>query len=271
MTITFTAAEAGDNHAMLDQIIASTRNRVAGLQTRRDVLQAAAAEASAPRSLAAALQAPGLAVIAEIKRRSPSAGEIAPGLDAPSQAMRYVRGGAAAISVLTEPEYFGGSLADLGAVRAAVPVPVLRKDFIVDPVQVWEGRAAGADAVLLIVAALDASALAELLAVVTTTGMEALVEVHTASEVEAAVAAGAEIIGVNNRDLATFVTDLAVAEAIAPSIPHGLVTVGESGVSSVGGAARMAAAGYDAILVGEAAVRSADPGAFVAELREAGR
>ncbi len=256
---------------MLDQIIASTRNRVAGLQAQRGALQAAASEAPVPRSLVAALQAPGLAVVAEIKRRSPSAGEIAPGLDAPSQAMRYVQGGAAAISVLTEPEYFGGSLADLGAVRGAVPVPVLRKDFIVDPVQVWEGRAAGADAVLLIVAALDSSELAELLAAVTTMGMEALVEAHTEPEVETAVAAGAEIIGVNNRDLTTFVTDLAVAEAMAPSIPRGLVTVAESGVSSVAGAARMAVAGYDAILVGEAAVRSADPGALIAELREAGR
>jgi len=256
---------------MLDQIIASTRDRVAGLQALREAFQVAATEAPAPRSLAAALRAPGLGVIAEIKRRSPSAGEIAPGLDAPFQAMRYVQGGAAAISVLTEPEYFGGSLTDLGAVRAAVPVPVLRKDFIVDPVQLWEGRSAGADAVLLIVAALDTSELAELLAVVTMLGMEALVEAHTVPEVETAVAAGAEIIGVNNRDLATFVTDLAVAEAIAPAIPRGLVSVGESGVSSVAGAARMAAAGYDAILVGEAAVRSVDPGAFIAELREAGR
>ena len=169
---------------MLEQIIASTRNRVAGLQAQSDTLQVAATEAPAPRSLAAALRTPGLAVIAEIKRRSPSAGQIAPDLDAPSQAMRYVRGGAAAISVLTEPEYFGGSLADLGEVRAAVPVPVLRKDFVLDPVQVWEGRAAGADAVLLIVAALDPSELAELLAAVATTGMEALVEAHTAPEVD---------------------------------------------------------------------------------------
>ena len=171
--------------------------------------------------------------------------------------------------MLTEPTYFGGSLADLTAVRAAVPVPVLRKDFIVDPVQLWEGRAAGADAVLLIVAALDVSQLEALLAAVAATGMEALVEAHTPQEVETAVAAGAGIVGVNNRDLTTFITDLAVAEAIAPSIPDGVVTVGESGVSSPAGAARMAAAGYDAILVGEAAVRSADPRAFIAELRAA--
>lgn len=256
---------------MLDQILESTRSRSARLRGQAEALQAAAAEAPAPRSLAAALRAPGLSILAEIKRRSPSAGEIAPGLDAPTQAMHYVNGGAAAISVLTEPDYFAGSLADLRAVRAAVPVPVLRKDFIVDPIQIWEGRGAGADAVLLIVAALDASELAELLASVAATGMEALVETHTAAEVETAVAAGAEIIGVNNRDLATFITDLAVAEAIAPSIPDGVVTVGESGVSSVAGASRMAAAGYDAILVGEAAVRSADPRAFIAELRGAVR
>ena len=256
---------------MLDQILESTRSRSANLRGQAEVLRAAAAEAPAPRSLAAALRAPGLAVIAEIKRRSPSVGEIAPGLDASTQAMHYVNGGAAAISVLTEPEYFAGSLADLRAVRAAVPVPVLRKDFIVEPIQIWEGRAAGADAVLLIVAALGASELADLLAAVAATGMEALVETHTAAEVETAVAAGAEIIGVNNRDLATFITDLAVAEAIAASIPDGVVTVGESGVGSVAGASRMAAAGYDAILVGEAAVRSADPSGFIAELREAVR
>jgi indole-3-glycerol phosphate synthase len=212
-----------------------------------------------------------LAIIAEIKRRSPSAGEIAPGLDAPRQAMRYVDGGAAAISVLTEPDFFSGSLADLQAVREAVPVPVLRKDFIIDPVQLWEARAAGADAVLLIVAALDRLQLEELLAAVATMGMEALVEGHTAQEVEMAVAAGAKIVGVNNRDLATFVTDLGVAEAIAPLIPDGVVGVGESGVSSTAGAARMAAAGYRAILVGEAAVRSSDPETFIAELRAAGR
>jgi len=256
---------------MLDEILASTRTRVAELRAHGDALRTAATQVPPPRSLAAALSAPGLGVVAEIKRRSPSAGEIAPGLDAPRQADRYVQGGAVAISVLTEPIYFGGSLADLTAVRDAVPVPVLRKDFIVDPVQLWEGRAAGADAVLLIVAALDASELEALLAGVAATGMEAMVEAHTAREVETAVAVGAEIVGVNNRDLATFTTDLAVAESIAPSIPDGVVTVGESGVSSTAGAARMAAAGYDAILVGEAAVRSADPTAFIAELRAAGR
>jgi len=256
---------------MLDQILESTRSRLVSLRDQAEVLQATAAEAPAPRSLAAALRPPGLAIIAEIKRRSPSAGEIAQRLDAPTQAKHYVKGGAAAISVLTEPQYFAGSLDDLRAVRAAVPVPVLRKDFIVDQIQIWEGRAAGADAVLLIAAALDASELAELLSAVVATGMEALVETHTAAEVEMAVAAGAEIIGVNNRDLATFNTDLAVAEALAPSIPHGVVTVGESGVSSVAGASRMAAAGYDAILVGEAAVRSADPRSFIAGLRGAVR
>jgi indole-3-glycerol phosphate synthase len=255
---------------MLDQILASTRARVATLHAEREVLPAAAAAAPAPRSLATALGAPGLQVIAEIKRRSPSAGQIASDLDAAAQARRYADGGAAAISVLTEPDFFGGSLADLAAVRDVVEIPVLRKDFIVDPVQVWEGRAAGADAVLLIVAALGPSQLRELLAVVAAAGMEALVEVHTPREVDAALAAGAETIGVNNRDLATFITDLAVAEAIAPTIPDGVVTVGESGVSSVAGARRMAAAGYDAILVGEAVVRSADPAGFIAELRAAG-
>lgn len=265
------ATGTGNNHLMLDQILESTRTRVTALAGRAATLQGAAAEAPAPRSLAAALRTPGLAIIAEIKRRSPSAGEIAPGLDAPRRAKRYVDGGAAAISVLTEPEYFAGSLADLRAVRDAVPVPVLRKDFVVDPVQIWEARAAGADAVLLIVAALDPFLLEQLLAAVATTGMEALVEAHTAQEVETAVTAGAQIIGVNNRDLVTFVTELAVAEAIAPSIPDGVVTVAESGVSSAAGAARMATSGYDAILVGEAAVRSNDPESFIFGLRAADR
>ena len=186
--------------------------------------------------------------------------------------MRYVQGGAAAISVLTEPELLrrlagrpgGGAGCGTGS-RAAQglhrrPGPDLGGTGRRRRRRVCSSSPRSTP-----------RELAELLAAVAATGMEALVEAHTAAEVETAVAAGAEIVGVNNRDLATFITDLAVAEAIAPSIPDGVVTVGESGVSSIAGAARMAAAGYDAILVGEAAVRSADPGAFIAELREAGR
>ncbi|MFQ5554628.1 MAG: indole-3-glycerol phosphate synthase TrpC [Acidimicrobiia bacterium] len=253
---------------MLDRILDTTRGRVAELRPREADLRSAAEAASPVRGLAASLLAPGLAVIAEIKRRSPSAGALHPAIDAAQQAKAYERGGAAAISVLTEPYFFDGSLADLIAVKEAVAVPVLRKDFLVDEVQVWESRAAGADAVLLIVAALDGGHLRRMLAAVGETGMEALVEAHTEDEVVGAIEAGARIVGVNNRDLATFVTDPATAEGLAPLLEHATVTVAESGVSTPEIAARMARAGYDAILVGEGLVRSGDPAGLVGALRE---
>jgi indole-3-glycerol phosphate synthase len=209
-------------------------------------------------------------VIAEIKRRSPSRGELNMGVDPVAQAGAYESGGAAAISVLTEPDYFSGSLGDLEAVRAAVSLPVLRKDFIVDPRQVAESRAVGADAVLLIVASLEEADLAYLLGECDRVGIEALVEAHNEAEAAIAVRAGAKIIGVNNRDLRTFQTDLAVAERVAPSLGGDRVLVAESGVSSAAGAARMANAGYSAILVGEALVTADDPAALIGELRSVG-
>lgn len=221
----------------------------------------------APRDFVGALRRPGLSVIAEIKRRSPSAGLLAGDLDPPDQARKYEDGGAAAVSVLTEPDYFAGSLADLEAVHDAVGLPLLRKDFIVEPVQVWEARAHGADAVLLIVAVLTDAELGELLAETRDAGIAALVEAHTAEEADRALAIGAGVIGVNNRDLTTFVTDLATAEAVAPRLGPDVVRVAESGVSDPASAARMAAAGYDAILVGEALVRAEDPAALIAALR----
>jgi indole-3-glycerol phosphate synthase len=251
---------------MLAPILEATRRRVAALPPRGE-LEAAARARPPARDFASALTAPGLSVIGEIKRRSPSAGVIAADLRPETQAAAYVGGGAAAISVLTEPEFFGGSLEDLQAVRAAVSAPVLRKDFVLEASQVWEARAAGADAVLLIVAALAAPQLEELLAVAAAAGVAALVEVHTEAEAAAALAAGAEVIGVNNRDLTTFVTDLAVAERLAAQLPPGVVRVAESGVSDADGSRRMAAAGYDAILVGEALVRAPDPAALVHVLR----
>jgi indole-3-glycerol phosphate synthase len=217
--------------------------------------------------LADALTGPGLGVIAEIKRRSPSRGLINPDVDPSAQARAYVAGGADAISVLTEPEFFDGSMADLEAVRAAVEVPVLRKDFTMAPAQIWEARAGGADAILLIVAALEQRALEELVGVAQDVGVDAIVETHDAQEVERALSAGARIVGVNNRDLTTFVTDLAVAESLAGSLPGDVVTIAESGVSDSAGAARMASAGYDAILVGEALVRSGDPARLVSDLK----
>lgn len=253
---------------MLDVILEATRRRVAPLVDEIDDLVAAARVMPPARGFGAALAQDGLQVIAEIKRRSPSAGALAEGIDPPAQALRYVAGGAAAISVLTEPDFFSGSLEDLAAVRHAVDVPILRKDFTVHPVQVWEARVAGADAVLLIVAALSDAALGELLAVAAAAGLDALVEAHTLEEARRAERAGASIIGVNNRDLTTFVTDLSTAESIG-GLVQADVLVAESGVSDVAGAARMAAAGYDAVLVGEALVKADDPAALVDSLRSA--
>ena len=253
---------------ILDEILAATRPRAEAAKRHLDEFRRAVPPAT-PRSLERALAVDGLSVIAEVKRRSPSAGEIDVGLDPAGMAKGYEAGGCAAVSVLTEPQYFGGSLDDLAAVRSAVDVPVLRKDFTIDPAQVWEARAAGADAVLLIVAALDDALLAECIETADAAGVEAIVEIHTAAEARRALDAGARIVGVNNRDLATFTTDLTVAESIAPLLEAVPVTIAESGVSGVEGARRMASAGYDAILVGEALVRHPDPRSFVAELRTA--
>ena len=252
---------------MLPQIIADVRRDLPALRQRADELQAAALRQGPARDFAAALKAPGLSVIAEIKRASPSRGPIDPDLNPPALAAEYQRGGAACISVLTEPRHFLGSLDDLLQVREAVRVPVLRKDFILDPVQIWEARAVGADAVLLIVAALDDQTLVDLLAETHLAGMEALVEVHNEDEVDRAGAAGARVIGVNNRDLASFEVDLGTAERLAARIDGEAVTVAESGIWSPADARRMQAAGYDAVLVGESLVRAADPVALLTGLR----
>ncbi len=248
---------------MLTEIIESTRVRL-----DRDGL-VRSGPGPHRRQFGAALAAPGLQVIAEIKRRSPSRGDLNMTLDPVAQARAYEAGGAAAISVLTEPHYFGGSIEDLEAVRAAVSLPVLRKDFIIDPRQVAESRAAGADALLLIVAGLDRPLLESLLAECARVGIEALVEAHDEHEADIAAAAGAEILGVNNRDLKTFRTTLEVAERVAPRLEGERILVAESGVSTPAGAGRMAAAGYDAILVGEALVTAADPAALIVDLKTA--
>lgn len=252
---------------MLDDILTSTKRRLPDVIARGDELLRMAAATPTPPRFADALRVPGLSVIAEIKRRSPSRGDLAPDLDPVAQALAYAAGGAAAISVLTEPEYFSGSGDDLVRVAAEVSVPVLRKDFILDPVQVWEAAGWGASAVLLIVAALDDATLASLIAATETAGLAALVEVHNDDEARRATAAGAGIVGVNNRNLADFTVDLATSERIAALLDPGVVTVAESGIFTGPHAARMAAAGFDAVLVGEALVRAADPAALVAELR----
>jgi indole-3-glycerol phosphate synthase len=231
-------------------------------------LEARLAAAPAPRDLAGALSARGgpLRVIAEVKRASPSAGAIDAGLDAVAQARRYEAAGAAAVSVLTDGPGFGGSLADLVAVRAAVGVPVLRKDFVIDRYQLLEARAAGADAALLIVAALDDAALRRLHADCAALGLAALVEVHDAAEVDRALAAGAALVGVNNRDLRSFHVDLAVSERLLPALPAHVKGVAESGVRTAADARRLRAAGAANLLVGEALVRAADPGALLREM-----
>jgi len=254
---------------MLTPIVDAADVRAAQAQLHIDEFKRAAAVQKSSRRFGAALAKPGLSVIAEIKRKSPSAGDIDTSVDPARRALAYESGGADAISVLTEPEFFGGSLGDLDAVREAVQLPILRKDFTRNQAQVWESKAWGADAVLLIVAILEDALLEELLALSRDVGIDAVVEAHTSKEVDRAVALGASIIGVNNRDLATFRTDLAVAEALAPRIPVATLSIGESGVSSVEGAARMRQAGYDAILVGEALVRSSDPAALVTDLKGA--
>jgi indole-3-glycerol phosphate synthase len=247
---------------ILTKILAETRRTVAEARQRRPVedLEREAATASPPRGFAAALRGPDITCIAEIKRRSPSAGWIKEGADAAQIARVYEGAGAAALSVLTDGPFFGGSLDDLRAARAAVRLPVLRKDFIVDRYQVVEARAAGADAILLIVAALTDGELSLLLAEATRLGLDALVEAHDATEIDRALAAGARVVGVNHRDLATFQMDMTLAARLRPRIPSGCVVVAESGIRTGEDVARMRSAGVDAILVGENLMRASDPG-----------
>ena len=218
-----------------------------------------------------------MSVIAEVKRASPSRGEMAEIPDAVALASSYAAGGAAAVSVLTEPQHFRGSLDDLAAVAAGVPAPVLRKDFVVDEYQVWEARNAGAAAVLLIVAALEQDDLAMLLGVADAAGLAALIETHDELEVERAIGAyeaaaitGRPIIGVNARDLTTLEVDPRRFAAVREIIPEGAIAVAESGVKSADDVRRLAAEGADAVLVGESVATSADPAAAVAALVEAG-
>lgn len=235
-------------------------------------MRARAAEAPAPRDFAAALRAhvggpPRL--IAEIKRASPSKGLLAEQFDPVAQAMAYAAGGAAAISVLTEPRYFLGSLQHLSDVRAAVGIPVLRKDFLLDPYQVYEARAAGADAALLILAMLDDTLAADLLGLIRSLGMEALVEAHNADEAQRAVRLGATVIGVNSRDLRTFAVDTAGVRRLRTLVPPDRVFIAESGVRDWRGAAQARAWGADAVLVGEALMRAANPTSTARELTTA--
>jgi len=213
----------------------------------------------APKEFAGALRRPGLAVIAEMKQRTPSMGVLREDYRPNDLARAYSDGGAAAISVLTHMAGFGGRPEHVATARLATDLPILRKDFITDPYEIGEARAAGADAVLLIVAALPADELRRLLAVVRSRSLSALVEVHTLEEARAAVEAGAPVIGVNHRDLHTFEVDLSLTEKLRPVIPDGVLLVSESGIRSVDDARRLREAGADAILVGEMLMRAADP------------
>jgi len=225
-----------------------------------------AVQSYSPKDFVGALRGPRLAIIAEMKQRTPTMGVLAEEYRPIDLARAYSDGGAAAISVLTHMAGFGGRPEHVGAARLATDLPILRKDFITDPYEIGEARAAGADAVLLIVAALDAAELRRLLAVVRSRGLSALVEVHDDSETNAALEAGAPAIGVNHRDLRTFEVDLGLTERLRPLIPQGVPLVAESGIRSVEDARRMRDAGADAILVGELLMRAADPAVRLREL-----
>jgi indole-3-glycerol phosphate synthase len=258
--------------SFLSDILARKADEVASRRAARGdrELEAALRDVPAARDFAGALSPRGgpVRIIAEVKRASPSAGAIAAGLDAVDQARRYAGAGAACISVLTDGPGFGGSLADLAAVRAAVDVPLLRKDFILDRYQLLEARLHGADAALLIVAALPEERLRALLADCAALGLAALVEVHDGAELDVALRAGAALVGVNNRNLATFVVDLAASERLLPRLPDGVKGVAESGVRSGADARRLRAAGAANLLVGEALVRAGDPAALLREMTE---
>lgn len=266
------AEATGGTGRVLDDILVGVREDVAARQAEVPLERIKELAAAAPpaRDAYAQLRAPGVGVIAEIKRSSPSKGRLADIPDPAVLAREYAAGGARCISVLTEGRRFGGSLADLTAVRAAVEVPLLRKDFVVSSYQVHEARAYGADLVLLIVAALDDNTLSGLLDRIESLGMTALVEVHDEEEADRALKAGARVIGVNARDLRTLEVDRAAFERVAPGLPSKVVKIAESGVRGPHDLIRYASAGADAVLVGEGLVTQKSPRDAVAELVTAG-
>jgi len=252
---------------VLGGIVERKRLEAGRLRPRLAELRARSADADPPRPFAAALRRNHeVRLLAEVKRRSPSAGWIAEGADAAAVGRGYEAAGAGALSVLTDGEGFGGSLDDLSAVRAAVGIPVLRKDFVVEPVQVWEARASGADAVLLILRILEDGVYRELAGLAADLGMAVLCEAHGEAEADRGLALGATLLGINNRDLDTFRTDLDVSIRVAPRIPAGVTLIAESGIRSAADADRLGEAGVDAILVGESLMRTGDPGVAAARL-----
>ena len=250
----------------LGGIISEAYQRAERLRRDRDALQRAAAAAGVAPSFEASLRRSVVGVIAEVKRRSPSKGWINSELSAVAQARTYEAGGAAAISVLTEPEHFGGSNEDLTSVRAAVGLPILKKDFHVDPIQLLEAKALGASAALLIVRALAPDTLTKLAVAGAELGLELLFEVRDRAELDRALEVGARVIGVNNRNLETLVIDPTTAERLITEIPPDRIAIGESGVSGRADVERLARAGADAVLVGSAVSAAQDPAAAVREL-----
>jgi indole-3-glycerol phosphate synthase len=257
---------------LLESIVAHKRNELAAWKAAMPQarLAEAATQQAPPLDFAAALRQPGVSLIAEVKRASPSRGLLHPELDPGQLAVTYVEGGAAAISVLTDERFFQGSLSDLAAVKAALrqtgrEVPILRKDFILDAYQIYQARAYEADAVLLIAAILEAEELARLLALARELGMEALVEVHREEELDRVLPLGPSIIGVNNRNLHDFSVDVAATLRLRPHIPRSIILVSESGIRCRADVERLARAGVDAILVGEALVTAED---VVSKIRE---
>ena len=257
--------------SILDEIVAHKRQELAARKsvTPRSALVARCGALAAPRDFTRALRpVRGQArLVAEVKRASPSRGVLKSDLDPVTLATSYARHGADAISVLTDAKFFSGSLDDLEAVRAAVDVPLLRKDFVLDEYQLWEARAAGADAVLLIVAILEAAPLSELAAAAKGLGLAALVECHTATELDQALAIGATLIGINNRDLTTFETRIDTTLALLPQIPPGPIVVSESGFFTRDDVRRVIDAGAHAVLVGEGLVKAPDVASKIHELR----
>lgn len=253
---------------ILDEIVEWKRIEVARNRSKKSLhaVQTEAEAAPTPRDLAAALRAPGVSLIAEIKRASPSRGLLRPDLDPEALAHEYEANGAAAISVLTDARYFQGSLEHLRTVRRTVDLGVLRKDFILEAYQVFEARAAGADAVLLIVATLTDRDLSSLYGLTCELGMSALVEVHNETELTRALALQARVIGINNRDLRTFQVSLETTARLRPLIPAEVTLIAESGIHTPDDVARLEALDVDAMLVGESLVRAQDVGAKVREL-----
>lgn len=255
---------------ILDQIVASKRQEVAESKARLPAtkLTESLARLSPPRDFRAALEsAPGMAIIAEVKKASPSAGVLREDFEPVGIARSYAHHGANALSVLTDEPFFQGRLGYLTAIRQAVNIPLLRKDFILDPYQVLEARVAGADAVLLIAEILPGNELPALIQEIHRHGMQALVEIHDGENLARVIAAGARLVGINNRDLRTFVTRLEHTLELAPRLPEGCCLVSESGIRSREDVLRLQAGGVRAILVGETFMRSPDPGAKLAELR----